>query len=115
MTISTWAYMDPQHRNGIYRVELERGGKVAKVFFQCLPVGSSPRIRCDVPTLAGGRRSAKEMQRLLDGYAHLRGWLRACRLCGCTDDDCRGCIERTGQPCSWELSGVCSACLKGHA
>lgn len=47
----------------------------------------------------------------------------ACRVCGCTDDDCRGCIERTGAPCSWcaplelEALGVgmaadplCSAC-----
>lgn len=40
-----------------------------------------------------------------------------CRVCGCTDDDCRGCIERTGEPCSWwhEYSEhpdgpICSAC-----
>ncbi len=24
-----------------------------------------------------------------------------CRLCGCTDEDCSHCIERTGRPCSW--------------
>lgn len=39
-----------------------------------------------------------------------------CRVCGCTDLDCRGCIERTGEPCSWvpELATsagpICSAC-----
>lgn len=45
--------------------------------------------------------------------------LRACRVCHCTDLDCRGCIERTGEPCSWvpELETnqgpICSACVEG--
>lgn len=36
-----------------------------------------------------------------------------CMICGCTDDDCRGCIERTGVPCSWvnERETLCSACV----
>jgi hypothetical protein len=33
-----------------------------------------------------------------------------CRACGCTDDDCRGCIERTGEPCHWVAEDLCSAC-----
>lgn len=33
-----------------------------------------------------------------------------CRVCGCTDDDCRGCIERTGKPCYWIAANLCSAC-----
>jgi hypothetical protein len=24
-----------------------------------------------------------------------------CRVCGCTDDDCSQCIEKTGGPCTW--------------
>lgn len=35
---------------------------------------------------------------------------RACRVCGCTDADCSECIARTGQPCSWIESDLCSAC-----
>lgn len=35
----------------------------------------------------------------------------ACRVCGCTDDDCSECIERTGAPCSWAEAGLCSACV----
>jgi hypothetical protein len=37
---------------------------------------------------------------------------RACRICGCTDDDCSGCIAATGVPCSWVPGEVdlCSAC-----
>jgi hypothetical protein len=34
-----------------------------------------------------------------------------CRVCGCTDDDCRFCILLTGQPCSWAEPGLCSACV----
>lgn len=35
---------------------------------------------------------------------------RACRVCGCTDLDCSGCIERTGKPCYWVDDDLCSAC-----
>ncbi len=35
---------------------------------------------------------------------------RRCRTCGCTDDDCRQCIEKTGRPCSWVEADLCSAC-----
>lgn len=36
---------------------------------------------------------------------------RSCRVCGCTDDDCSQCIERTGEPCSWADDDLCSACV----
>lgn len=36
--------------------------------------------------------------------------LRQCRVCGCTDEDCTGCIERQGAPCWWVASDLCSAC-----
>lgn len=37
-----------------------------------------------------------------------------CQICGCTDSDCRNCIERTGEPCHWvdEEQTLCSACVK---
>lgn len=35
---------------------------------------------------------------------------RECRICGCTDDDCSDCVERTGQACSWSEPDLCSAC-----
>lgn len=35
---------------------------------------------------------------------------RKCKYCGCTDEDCRQCIERTGQACHWISDDVCSAC-----
>jgi hypothetical protein len=37
---------------------------------------------------------------------------RTCRHCGCTDNDCRQCIEKTGEPCSWVSADECSACVQ---
>jgi hypothetical protein len=41
--------------------------------------------------------------------------VRTCRICGCTEDDCSQCTEKTGQPCSWveddQEGDLCSACL----
>lgn len=33
-----------------------------------------------------------------------------CHSCGCTEYDCRHCIEKTGQPCHWVAEDLCSAC-----
>ena len=33
-----------------------------------------------------------------------------CRKCGCTDDDCGQCIDKTGAPCTWVETNLCSAC-----
>lgn len=35
---------------------------------------------------------------------------QTCRVCGCTDNDCRQCIEKTGYPCMWVEKDLCSAC-----
>lgn len=46
--------------------------------------------------------------------ARLAGYTRncaSCRVCGCTDDDCHQCIERTGEPCHWVEEDLCSACV----
>jgi hypothetical protein len=37
---------------------------------------------------------------------------RRCRVCGCTDDDCHQCIEKTGKPCHWVEDDLCSACAE---
>lgn len=33
-----------------------------------------------------------------------------CRSCGCTNDDCRQCVEATGVPCHWVEPDLCSRC-----
>ena len=40
------------------------------------------------------------------------GIVRRCKVCGCTDDDCRQCIEKTGEPCWWVSDDLCSACVQ---
>lgn len=35
---------------------------------------------------------------------------RACRVCGCTDDDCSECVEKQGYPCWWVEDDLCSRC-----
>jgi len=35
---------------------------------------------------------------------------KKCRICGCIDEDCRQCVERTGRPCYWVAEDLCSAC-----
>lgn len=35
---------------------------------------------------------------------------RACRVCGCTEFDCRQCVEKTGAPCHWVAPDLCSVC-----
>lgn len=46
---------------------------------------------------------------------------KKCRHCGCTDEDCSQCIEKTGEPCYWvdeteshdhDPGPLCSACAK---
>ena len=37
--------------------------------------------------------------------------VRTCRVCQCTDDDCSGCIARTGKACHWVEPDLCSACV----
>lgn len=34
-----------------------------------------------------------------------------CRVCGCTDNDCMQCVEKTGEPCHWVEPDLCSACV----
>ena len=36
--------------------------------------------------------------------------VKTCRVCGCSDNDCRKCIETTGEPCYWVEEDLCSAC-----
>lgn len=47
----------------------------------------------------------------LDELADEATSIAQCRVCGCTDDDCTECVERTGQPCWWVEPDLCSGCV----
>jgi hypothetical protein len=53
-------------------------------------------------------KDADEIRRSQMAWANQ---LQQCRVCGCTDNDCRQCIEKTGEPCHWVEPNLCSACL----
>mgnify|MGYP001138149039 CR=1 FL=1 len=36
---------------------------------------------------------------------------RRCRVCGCTEADCRPCVKKTGSACHWVENDLCSACV----
>ncbi len=38
------------------------------------------------------------------------GKMRKCKVCGCTDDDCRQCIEAQGFSCHWLTDDLCCRC-----
>lgn len=40
-----------------------------------------------------------------------------CRACGCTEDDCRACVDATGQPCGWADADhtLCTRCADATA
>lgn len=58
------------------------------------------------PTAKSGRKAGRKAR---DGEP------ATCRECGCTDDDCGACIERTGEPCTWAEEDLCSACVGAAA
>lgn len=35
---------------------------------------------------------------------------KICLVCGCTENNCSGCIEKIGVPCHWLNKNLCSAC-----
>lgn len=53
----------------------------------------------------------RELDVLLSGtYYQQRMCYEVCRVCGCTDDNCTGCIEATGEACHWVEDDLCSRC-----
>lgn len=57
--------------------------------------------------------AAESLRIIYRGQWEILTW-GVCRFCGCTDNDCRSCIERTGAPCSWanDERTICSACAR---
>jgi hypothetical protein len=62
------------------------------------------------PTARDAKLAAYNWARVLNIKLHSPS-IRRCRVCGCTDDNCRQCIEKTGQPCYWVEKDLCSACV----
>lgn len=66
--------------------------------------GSKCVILCE-----GCRKKYRGRYRVFPEHKSVKA--RRCRVCHCTDNDCRQCIEKTGEPCSWVEVDLCSACV----
>ena len=62
------------------------------------------------PLIAVERTAAKEAAKKAPKKAKPGVPVGSCRVCGCTDEDCSGCIAKTGSPCNWVELDLCSAC-----
>ena len=58
-------------------------------------------------------RSGPELDALVDQLI-ATPHLGKCGRCGCTDENCSGCVERSGRPCHWVGPNLCSACAEEH-
>lgn len=70
------------------------------------------RVKSDAKSWSGD--TLEEAERKMVDWIEKSGateHVRRCRKCGCTDGDCRGCIERTGEACHWVEEDLCSACV----
>lgn len=56
------------------------------------------------------KKICKEMIKMIEERETTE--VRKCRVCGCTDEDCRQCIKKTGHPCHWVERDLCSACVQ---
>jgi activating signal cointegrator 1 len=115
------------HQQGVYypRRDLPRGCVVAVAnLVDCVPITQEFAASLSPLEWAAGNYEPGRYAWMLENVVELRTPLPVtggqkffevsgvCRLCGCTDTNCAGCIERTGVPCSWVESDLCSACAK---
>ena len=56
--------------------------------------------------------SQREFDKRWEGaFGNKKGKAMKCIKCGCTDDDCSGCVKAQGFPCAWVEPGKCSRCF----
>jgi hypothetical protein len=82
------------------------GRRVSATWY--LECGHTLRMRGSVPVAK--RAHCPRCQEAINAKLVETPPARKCRVCGCTEQDCSGCIERTGKPCHWIELDLCSAC-----
>lgn len=81
------------------------------------PSPGNPRKSFDEAKPAAKATRAPDLPHDPDRNAALAGNPK-CRVCGCTQDDCEQCVEKTGDACSWvpgEDPPLCTACAGDDA
>jgi hypothetical protein len=67
-------------------------------------------IKAEIPEPASWAREREEAKLSEKIKGKKAKAARRCRVCGCTENNCRQCIEKTGAPCTWVEEDLCSAC-----
>lgn len=83
--------------------------------WHCEPAALSEHLIVTPPAAPGARRLGAEVYfaqalRRAQKRKRLPPPFKVCLGCGCTERDCRKCIELTGAPCWWVSPHLCSAC-----
>ena len=87
------AYINWFHRCGIWTWSIENYRAPS------FDVGIYLRCREEID-------EANELQKKINS----KDFIRECRVCGCTDNDCSQCIDAQGYPCYWMEPDLCSRC-----
>lgn len=94
------------HQEGF---KLKAGGETFLEFCTQVPTGL-PYIKVLKGLHAGKTFSVNPGDMMLALNETFFTEIQTCRICGCTDDDCSQCVEKTGAPCHWVEEDLCSAC-----
>lgn len=78
-----------------------------------------PRRSAGAPPMAGrprflGKRAKPDDARQR-GLPLVAAMVRTCRVCGCTDDDCRQRVAPSDETIRWVAADLCSACEEREA
>jgi hypothetical protein len=121
LSIGAAAGTDDEHFGNLSRDEYERvKAELDELHLRKIDLADEVLI-LDVNSYIG-ESTQRELEYAIRQGKRIRFWeqeqgleVRMCRACGCTDDDCSGCIARTGWPCSWVEPDLCSACAEDAA
>jgi hypothetical protein len=118
---TTWQQLPPpavaeierefeEQRVGLLETEGPPLPGIRKCEFTLKPYEGSDIEHCiTITEMSGTLSEMGEQAVLLQGVpATIRE--RTCRVCGCTESDCRHCVAHTGAPCHWVGPHLCSAC-----
>jgi hypothetical protein len=88
----------------------------------CGAIEGAPAGDAECPAPRWGTEDYPNDDELGHDWGGMLPWpLETCRVCGCTEIDCQGCIEKTGGPCSWvdeledDSGPICSACVPAES
>ena len=89
---------------------LPNDGAIAVVCDNCLEAETEILEVCHGHPHEGRRMALSVINEPFEHDPAKHEIMRRCIVCGCTDRDCSGCVERTDEPCYWVESDLCSAC-----